>query len=110
MAEHRSGAPSPARSTLTKVLEEAEQIAIGIGYDELPVPSFNIVLPIPTLFYRNDDRQLGATHGSIEQVDCRNLDLKVDASPKRKLQRRGTKATPRTCRFLQHKVRLLARE
>jgi len=68
---------SSSRRPAAKTAEEAQQVAVGIGNDELPVAGLDVALPIPALLERYMERQAGPLHSRMEVLDVGNLDLEI---------------------------------
>src|SRR5689334_1116042 len=93
---------------------EAQQIAVGIGNDELTVTGLHATgrLPparrrhdidvVPPLFEWHHGLETEGAYGRIRRVHVRHEDLEVDAAAEWTFQGCRSESAARSIRFLQH--------
>lgn len=84
--------------------EEAEQIAVRIDDNELPIAGFFVALTIPAVFKRHMNGCTVLHRLRVKGIHVGDLDLEVHSSPKRIFQGSGPKAAPRSVRLFQHQM------
>lgn len=94
----------PQSRPLPEINEEAQQITVGIGDNKLPMPIFNLVLPVPAFFERNNDFAFSGFDTTVQLIDIGGFDHKIDAPTIGMFERRRAKAPAGPRRFLQHQM------
>ena len=77
---------------MPEIDKEAQQITVGIGDDKLSMPIFDLVLPIPSLFERNDDFAPSGFDAPVQLLDFGYFNHEVDPAAVGIFERRCTKA------------------
>lgn len=91
---------SQVRRPLSQILDETEQITIGILYKKLRLAKFNVVLPIPSGLDRSEHFYARCEKALMQQNNVKHLYLQIDAPAKRPVKLAGQ---PRILReFFQH--------
>jgi hypothetical protein len=89
---------------------KSKEVTIWVGDNKLLTTVFNLVLPIPSLFERNDNGKSRSLNSAVIPLNVGHFDHEVHAPTIRLLKRRRPEAPSRSGSFLEHQVHTLKGE